>query len=148
MLKLATQDKQIKCLLHNNRCFLKIMYVKARNFRISLKIFNYKCFIDMIKFKIRKVFWIRKTAELTGPHQSFALDPLGAHSTPQTLDCFSKTAIPKFSLHTSLMCLYIFYVYVPLWLDLFCMYLCAYNLSGPWDWHKCSWSEVWWKLAI
>ena len=56
MLKMATQDKHIKYLLYNNRFFLKTIYVKARNFIISLKIFNYKCLIDMIKFKIRKVF--------------------------------------------------------------------------------------------
>ena len=64
---------------------------------------------DMIKFKIKEVFRIRKTVVLPDPppptpdpHCS-ALDHWGLTApSPQTPDCFSKTTMPKFCLDTSL----------------------------------------------
>ena len=62
----------------------------------------------MIRF-ICKIYQItykssQKLPSFLDPHQCSALDPLGAHSItpPKTPTCFSKTAMPKFRLDTSL----------------------------------------------
>ena len=59
---------------------------------------------DMIKFKIKDVVLIRKTVDLPGPPPVLCPRPTGGsqHPLPQTLACFTKTAMPKFRLDTPL----------------------------------------------
>ena len=61
----------------------------------------------MIKFKIKEVFCIIKTAKLPGPPPVLCPRPTGSSQHPppphyQTPACFSKTTMPKFCLDISL----------------------------------------------
>ena len=75
-------------------------------------------YLDMIEFKIKEVFWIRKIAELSGPLPVLCPRPIGSsqHLCPLFAPCFSKTTISRchldMSLHVSKQQNYNFYSFI------------------------------------